>query len=117
AHNTDGVDVLVESLFEEFPSRRWHVVFGVMGDKNVEAMVERLADVAHDFVVTAPKSERAVTPHELAGRMAAITDLPIHVAATVSEAIDMAKARAGPNGSVLVAGSLYLVGEARSLLT
>jgi folylpolyglutamate synthase/dihydropteroate synthase len=31
-------------------------------------------------------------------------------------AIDMARAEAGAEGAVLVAGSLYLVGEARALL-
>jgi dihydrofolate synthase/folylpolyglutamate synthase len=116
AHNTDGVDVLVDSLLEEFPSRRWHVVFGVMGDKNVEAMVERLADIARGYVVTAPESERAVPPDELAKRVGVITDLPVHVATSVEDAIGLAKAKAGPDGSVLVAGSLYLVGEVRSIL-
>jgi dihydrofolate synthase/folylpolyglutamate synthase len=116
AHNTDGVEVLVESLLEEFPSRRWHVVFGVMGDKNVEAMVERLADIARGYVVTAPESERAVPPDELAKRVGVITDLPVQVARSVEDAIGLAKAKAGPDGSVLVAGSLYLVGEVRSIL-
>jgi len=116
AHNTDGVDVLVESLFEEFPSKSWHVVFGVMGDKNVEAMVMRLADVAHGFVVTAPNSERAVAPRELASRVAAVTDLPVLEAGTVEDAIEIARRQAGSDGAVLVAGSLYLVGEVRGLL-
>ena len=116
AHNTDGVDVLVESLLEEFPSKSWQVVFGVMGDKNVEAMVEHLAEVAHGFVVTAPESERAVSPEELASRVAAVTDLPVQVARSVEEAIDIARRNAGPDGAVLVTGSLYLVGEVRELL-
>lgn len=116
AHNTDGVDVLVESLLEEFPSKSWHVVFGVMGDKNVEAMVHRLADVAHSFVLTAPESERAVPPDELAKRVGAVADLPVQEAGSVEDAIEIAKAKAGPDGSVLVTGSLYLVGEVRGLL-
>jgi len=116
AHNTDGVDVLVESLFEEFPTKLWHVVFGVMGDKNVEAMVERLADVAHGFVVTAPESERAVPPNELAERVAAVTDLPVTEAGSVQYAIEIARRHAGPDGAVLVTGSLYLVGEVREML-
>jgi len=117
AHNTDAVDVLVESLFEEFPSKRWHVVFGVMGDKNVEAMVERLAVVAHGFVVTAAASKRAVIPEKLARRVAAVSDLPVLEAGTVDDAIAIARRKAGPDGAVLVTGSLYLVGEVRDLLT
>jgi dihydrofolate synthase/folylpolyglutamate synthase len=116
AHNTDGVEVLVDSLIEEYPSKRWHVVFGVMGDKNVEAMVERLAEVALEFIVTSPEAERAVVPGELAKRVAAVTDLPVFQANTVRGAVEQAKERAGADGSVLVAGSLYLVGEVRGLL-
>ncbi|MDP9495471.1 MAG: bifunctional folylpolyglutamate synthase/dihydrofolate synthase [Actinomycetota bacterium] len=116
AHNTDGIDVLIESLFEEFPTKLWQVVFGVMGDKNVEAMVERLADVADGFVVTAPESERAVPPGELAERVAAVTDLPVMEAGSVEHAIEIARRLAGLTGAVLVTGSLYLVGEVRNVL-
>ena len=116
AHNTDGVEVLVDSLCEEFPSNRWQVVLGVMGDKNVEAMVGRLADVARSFVVTAPESERAVPSDELAKRVAAVTDLPVQEAESVEDAIALGRAQAGTDGAVLVTGSLYLVGEVREML-
>jgi dihydrofolate synthase/folylpolyglutamate synthase len=87
-----------------------------MGDKNVEAMVERLAPLIVGIVVTAPESERAVPPVELRARIQELVDVPVLVAGHVGEALDMAKAEAGPLGAVLVSGSLYLVGEARALL-
>jgi dihydrofolate synthase/folylpolyglutamate synthase len=116
AHNVDGIAVLVESLFEEYPSTRWHVVLGVMGDKNVEAMVEKLAPVIDGIVVTAPESERAIPPLELRERIRDLVDVPVLLADGVEEALDMALAEAGREGAVLVTGSLYLVGEARGLL-
>jgi dihydrofolate synthase/folylpolyglutamate synthase len=116
AHNADGVTMLAESLAEEYPTTRWHLVLGVMGDKNVEAMVERLAPLIVGIVVTAPESERAVPPVELRARIQELVDVPVLVAGHVGEALDMAKAEAGPLGAVLVSGSLYLVGEARALL-
>jgi dihydrofolate synthase/folylpolyglutamate synthase len=116
AHNADGVSVLAESLVEEYPTTRWHLVLGVMGDKNVEAMVESLAPLVDGIVVTAPESERAVPPVVLAERVSGLVDVPVLVARDVGDALDMAKADAGPGGSVLVAGSLYLVGEVRELL-
>jgi dihydrofolate synthase/folylpolyglutamate synthase len=79
-------------------------------------MVERLAEVAHDFIVTSPEAERAVVPDELARRVADVIDLPVFEAKTVRNAVEMAKERAGSEGSVLVAGSLYLVGEVREML-
>jgi dihydrofolate synthase/folylpolyglutamate synthase len=116
AHNADGVAVLVESLEEEFPTIRWQMVLGVMGDKNIDAMVEKLAPSCEGIVVTAPRSERAVPPTELAGRVEKLVDIPVLVAGDVGDALDMARAEAGREGAVLVAGSLYLVGEVRALL-
>jgi dihydrofolate synthase/folylpolyglutamate synthase len=116
AHNADGVAVLADSLNEEYPSTRWRLVLGVMGDKNVEAMMTSLAPLVEGVVTTAPKSERSVQPVELADRIRDLVDNPILVAEDVELALDMARAEAGPEGAVLVAGSLYLVGEARQLL-
>jgi dihydrofolate synthase/folylpolyglutamate synthase len=116
AHNADGVDALAESLDEEYPTTRWHLVFGVMGDKNVEAMVESLEPLLAGILATAPESERAVPPAALAERIRNLTDLPVLEADNAEIGLDMARAEAGPEGAVLVAGSLYLVGEARALL-
>jgi dihydrofolate synthase/folylpolyglutamate synthase len=116
AHNADGVHTLVDSLEEEFPATKWQVVLGVMGDKNVEAMVERLGPLTAGVVVTSPESDRAVAPEELARRISAVIDAPVLVEDHVEHALNMARADAGPDGAVLVTGSLYLVGEVRDLL-
>lgn len=116
AHNADGVAMLAESLEEEYPTTRWQLVLGVMGDKNVEAMVERLVPLIDGIVVTAPQSERAIAPDELAVRIQKLVDVPVLVADQVGDALDMARAEAGSKGAVLVSGSLYLVGEVRQLL-
>jgi dihydrofolate synthase/folylpolyglutamate synthase len=117
AHNPDGVEVLVDSLEEEFPTTRWQVILGVMEDKKVEPMVRRLSSVAEGFVTTAVEAGRAVPAADLADIVAALTDLPVLASEEVGEALDMARAEAGPTGAVLVTGSLYLVGEVRDLLT
>ncbi len=116
AHNADGVATLVDSLGEEYPTVKWHVVLGIMGDKNIDAMIEELAPIAAGFVVTAARSERATPPLELAKRVEAVVDVPVLVAEEADYAVDMARAEAGADGHVLVAGSLYLVGEVRSHL-
>lgn len=116
AHNADGIANVVESLQEEYPTTRWHLLLGVMGDKNVELMVERLAPLIDGVITTAVDDERAVPAAELAERVAAVIDVPILVGETVEYSLDMARAEAGPTGAVLVTGSLYLVGEVRGLL-
>ncbi len=115
AHNADGVATLVESLRDEYPTTKWQIVLGIMGDKNREMMIEALQEVAAGFVVTAPKSERATPAGELA-ELAAATGVPTLIAENSTQAVDMARAEAGAEGSVLVTGSLYLAGEVRSYL-
>lgn len=115
AHNADGVGTVADSLEEEFPTTKWNLLLGVMGDKNVELMVERLAPHLKGVVTTAVDSKRAIPPAELAERVSVVVDVPVLVAESVEYGLDMARAEAGPEGAVLVTGSLYLVGEVRGL--
>jgi dihydrofolate synthase/folylpolyglutamate synthase len=117
AHNADGIFTLVESLLDEFPTTRWQLLFGVMGDKNVELMIERLEPVLDGVITTAVDDKRAVDALSLADRAAKVLDVSVLAGDTVEEALDMAQAEAGSDGAVLVAGSLYLVGAVRDLLT
>lgn len=117
AHNADAVSILVQSLQEEFPTSRWQLLLGVMRDKNVELMVERLAPVVDGVVTTAVEWKRAIPSAEVAERIANVVDVPVVASESVELGLDMARAEAGPDGAVLVMGSLYLVGEVRSILT
>jgi dihydrofolate synthase/folylpolyglutamate synthase len=116
AHNADGVATLVESLREEFPTTRWHLILGLMGDKDVSLIVERLAPILDGVVTTAVDDPRAIPPEELAARVAREVDVPVLSSDEVEHALDMARAEAGAEGAVLVTGSLYLVGEIRDML-
>jgi dihydrofolate synthase/folylpolyglutamate synthase len=118
AHNADGVETLVASIKEEYPTTRWHVLLGVMGDKNVDLMVEHLGEIAAGFVTTAVDEKRAVPAVELANRVARVLpDVPVLSAETVDYGLDMVRAEAGGRGAILVTGSIYLVGAVRELLT
>ncbi len=115
AHNLQGIEVLTDALREEFSTIRWHLVLGVMGDKDVTAMVEALAPFAAGVVATAVDHPRAVPPAELAEIVGKFVEVPVLTAESIADAVDMARAEAGPDGAVLVCGSLYVVGEARGV--
>ncbi|HUG07816.1 MAG TPA: Mur ligase family protein [Acidimicrobiia bacterium] len=118
AHNADGVETLVASLREEYPTTKWQLLFGVMGDKNVELMIEHLEPVVKGVITTAVDEKRAVPAVELAARVTKVLpDVPVLAAETVEFGLDMARAEAGSEGAVLVTGSIYLVGKVRDLLT
>jgi dihydrofolate synthase/folylpolyglutamate synthase len=115
AHNPDGAAALAASLPVLHPSRPVELVFGVLSDKDHEGMLSALAPVARRLHLVAPDSPRARDPGsylEVARMLGA--DADVH--ASLPEALACARAAAWDGALVCVAGSLYLVGEARQRL-
>ncbi len=86
-----------------------------MGDKNVDLVVERLEPLLSGVVTTAVDHERAVPARDLAEMVIKQVDVPVLYSDSIEHAVDMARAEAGPDGAVLVTGSLYLIGEVREI--
>jgi len=111
AHNPDAAHTLAAYLREVYPEGV-SMVFGVVAGKDWARMLEILAPHATTLILTRPASDRAVDPHEISRLIGGAP-----VAPDVGEAIRLARARCRPGSPVLVTGSLYLVGEARGLVT
>lgn len=107
AHNPAGADALAAYLRGV---GRHVLVFGVMTDKHVEAMARRLFPAANAVVLTRPPGDRAATPAEIARRVGAHARQAERIDAP-GRALARARRLAGPDGTVVVAGSLYLVGD------
>ncbi|MBK7582799.1 MAG: bifunctional folylpolyglutamate synthase/dihydrofolate synthase [Myxococcales bacterium] len=117
AHNPDGTvalsHVLDPSVLGEIESRRdVALVFGALRTKSWKAMVRRLDQAAAHKIFVAPPLDPAkvVDPSEMAAAFNGT------VAASVAEALSLARARVGQTGLVVVTGSTYLVGAARAIL-
>ena len=108
AHNPAGARALARYL-SRVPS--FVLVFGVMRDKDVESMAGALFPLARDIVLTRSRSRRAATPAEIARRAGSLGTRAHRVSDPV-RALSLARRLAGRSGTVVVAGSLYLVGAA-----
>jgi dihydrofolate synthase/folylpolyglutamate synthase len=119
AHNVAGAEALVQALEEEFPPGPRTLVVGLMREKDPTVMLAALGATEADWVFasTAP-SPRAHPAHELADAAFELGVDPERVEAleTVQEAVARALAVTPPEGQIVVAGSLYLVGAARAAL-
>lgn len=115
AHNPLGASALAATLRSEFAFRHRVVVLGVLGDKDVEGMVEHLAGVADHVVVTPPPSARAADPERVAAAVAAV-GISVEVADDVPDALERARGIATAEDAVVVTGSLSTVGAARDAL-
>lgn len=115
AHNPHGVAALAASLAEEFPSRRWHLIYGATGERDLTSIMSELAPVAASVLAVPVESPKARPVSDI---VAAAQGAGIEAAAanSLGEALDLARSRAQGDDGVLVAGSIYLVGEARQEL-
>lgn len=119
AHNPSGAERLAEYL--DGLGGRWRrvLVFGAMRDKRVEAMLAPLAPHFPRVLLTAAESRRALAAAdlgEIAGRVFARNGTKPEVVEGVAEALRRAFRIAGPGGEVVIAGSIYLLGEALKAL-
>jgi dihydrofolate synthase / folylpolyglutamate synthase len=107
AHNPPGSLALAAHLDASGVSGRFDLLFGGMADKDLAAVFAPLAARARRVVLVAPDSPRAETPEGLRVR---VGRPEIETAPSVEEGL-LRLEGAGGDGPVLVAGSLYLVGE------
>ncbi|MBU2551014.1 MAG: bifunctional folylpolyglutamate synthase/dihydrofolate synthase [Proteobacteria bacterium] len=114
AHNPGAARALAR-LLEGMNYRRLHLVLGVMEDKDVRGIVTILMPLAQALYLTRPDYFRSASLDRLARETRGFTG-PVHRRPVVSEAIEAARAQAGPEDLVLVTGSLFTVGEARTYL-
>lgn len=116
AHNPAGAIALAESLQHDHQGRQITLVLGVMSDKELEGMLPPLLALAKQVIAVAPDQERSLHADQLAEQCTA-QGANVMSAGTVDQGIARAQHCARPGDLIVVAGSLFTVGEARALLT
>lgn len=115
AHNLMAARKLAEYLRDRFPDRRITLVIGVLDDKACEPILKDLIAPSRHVVVTQPVIDRAIPAADLAAVAGRYSD-SIEIIPDVGHALEQALKRSGDNDVVCVAGSLYVVGEAKTAL-
>jgi dihydrofolate synthase/folylpolyglutamate synthase len=109
-HNPAGAAAL-SAFFRERPP--FDLLFAAMEDKDVAGIAAELFPLARRVVLTAPGIARAASPESLRARVSGLRP-DAEVADSPAEGLETILR--GGASEVLVAGSLYLVGEAREIL-
>jgi dihydrofolate synthase/folylpolyglutamate synthase len=115
AHNPDGAAALAAALRTLHPGRPVELVLGVLSDKDHRGMLAALVPAVRRIHAVTPVSPRARPAGEVAAAAAAL-GADVHAHGSLPEAVACARTSAADGAVVCVAGSLYLVGEARALL-
>jgi dihydrofolate synthase/folylpolyglutamate synthase len=113
AHNPHAARVLADIWQARFPGEKCALVFSAVAAKDIAGILEILAPLAARIFLCPVATPRAVPPQELAARLPAAAP-PHELFDDFAAAFSAAQAHGGP---ILIAGSLFLVGEARARLT
>lgn len=112
AHNADSMQKLLATLQTVFAKRRLICVLGVNKDKDVSHIIQELGDV-DVAVLTRANNPRAMPPEELQTLFTEYAPhVPVHLAETCVQALDLAVDLATQQDLIVATGSLYLAGEA-----
>src|ERR1035437_5704710 len=113
AHNPAGARALAAYIDRFYSHRLVRLIYGAMRDKAIDEISGILFPRAQQVIVTAPQQARALAPE-------ALRDIGSHpdlrTAPTLRDALALVE-DASPQDVIFVTGSLFLVAEARAILT
>ncbi len=116
AHNALSVAALMHTLPAHAQYDSLVVIFGCGRDKDIDGMLKAVATAADKVIFTRTRlNPRANDAHNLARRFAELSDKMAQVAASLEEAIDLARRAVHREDVICITGSFYLVGEARKM--
>ena len=115
AHNLMAAKRLNRFLKTALAGKRITMVAGVLDDKPYQAILKDLTEPCARLIVTQPKINRSLPPETLQTVARSMVD-EIEIVPDVGDAVRHAIATSGPDDAVCIAGSLYVVGEAKAAL-
>ncbi len=114
AHNAASVEALIKSLGAHVSYDSLVMVFGCGQDKDVAGMLKQVGLGADKVIFTKSHSNpRAMEPEDLIKRFAESSGKMAQTARNLEEALGLAARAVSREDMIVVAGSFYLVGEAR----
>ena len=115
AHNFIAARTLKKYLVDHLPDRKITLVIGILDDKPYRSMLQSLLPGCNRVVVTRARIDRALPPETLYREARKIVPNTAMVS-NVADAVEFALKTTLPKDAVVVAGSLYVVGEAKEYL-
>lgn len=115
AHNPQGIERFLQSVAGFAAGKKNILLFSVVSDKNFREMVKSITEsgLFVEYIIAKPATDRALSPESLKDIFAEFTQSPVKVFSDVKEAYSYGSSR--KKDYLFCVGSLYLVGEIKSL--
>lgn len=117
AHNEAGARALVDTLKELYKDKKILALVGILKDKEYEKMLSIFSEVVTKFIFTEIENPRKCDADELVKTIECMTkegaEIAAYAQADHAHALEQAFEESKDFDILLVAGSLYLIGELR----
>ncbi len=115
AHNPSAMRSLAYSIRDDFDFEKLILILGIMEDKDIPNILKEILPLANRVIYTSPAYYRAAKPQYLMD-LAKEFGKKGEAHLPLSAAIDRARNLANKGDLILITGSLFTVGEAKSYL-
>jgi dihydrofolate synthase / folylpolyglutamate synthase len=113
AHNAASIQALIHAIGQNIPYDSMVVIFGCNEDKDIEGMMHELQYGADKVIFTRSNSVKAMSPFELSEVYVRISGKMCQTAASLGEALQLAKGAVSKEDLICITGSFYLIGQAK----
>lgn len=113
AQNKASANALAAAVKKVFRYKKLILILGVSSDKDIKGILDELLPISDSIILTKSRiAERAMDPAKIK-KLIGSKNKNVILTSSVEEALDKARVTAGPDDMILVAGSLFVVGEVR----
>jgi len=113
AHNAASIHALIHAIGQNIPYDSMVVIFGCNNDKDIRGMLEKLQYGADKVIFTRSNSAKAAAPEDLAEMYTEICGKMCQTAASLGQALQLAKSAVSKEDLICITGSFYLIGQAK----
>jgi dihydrofolate synthase/folylpolyglutamate synthase len=113
AHNAASIRALIHAIGQNIPYDSMVVIFGCNSDKDISGMLTQLQYGADKVIFTRSSSPKAVSPQDLGDMYTEICGKMYQTSSTLGEALQLAHSAVGREDLICIAGSFYLIGQAK----
>lgn len=121
AHNAHAAQGLVNSLNHRFQNKKWHVVIGILEDKDCEEFLKTMDHIADSYTILPVNNPRTAKPEKLKKIIKSIVgadSISAHDSPEKSVNIgSIADIKSYVKNDTIITGSLYLIGDILKELT
>jgi dihydrofolate synthase/folylpolyglutamate synthase len=111
AHNPGGMAALAEALRGFLDGRRLVACISILDDKDAAGMLRELLPLCDEVICTASANPRALPPGTLQSLCGQLGGPPARTVGVPRQALEEARAAAGPHGVALATGTIYLIAD------